>query len=76
VCVCVCVMPVCKSANHVYTWYSQRPKGVISSPETRIVIGCEPPYRCWGLSLGLLEEQPVLLASEPSLQPNGFLITF
>jgi hypothetical protein len=30
--------------------------------------GCEPPCGCWELDSGLLEEQPELLTSEPSLQ--------
>ena len=36
---------------------------------------CEPPYG-WDLSSGPLEEQPVLLTAEPSLQPSSacFLI--
>ncbi|XP_040599705.1 F-box/WD repeat-containing protein 4 isoform X6 [Mesocricetus auratus] len=34
-----------------------------------ITDGCEPPYGCWELNSGPLEEQPVLLTSEPSLQP-------
>jgi hypothetical protein len=34
--------------------------------------GCEPPVRCWGLNSGSLEEQPVLLTAEPSLQPPSF----
>ena len=29
---------------------------------------CEPPCGCWELNSGLLEEQSVLLSSEPSLQ--------
>ena len=31
---------------------------------------CEPPYSCWGLNSGPLEEQAMLLTSEPSLQPQ------
>ena len=31
--------------------------------------GCEPPYGCWELNSGPLEEQSVLLTSEPFLQP-------
>jgi hypothetical protein len=27
-------------------------------------------HRCWELNLGPLEEQPVLLSAEPSLQPS------
>jgi hypothetical protein len=30
--------------------------------------GDKPPCGCWELNSGLLEEQPVLLTSEPSLQ--------
>jgi hypothetical protein len=32
--------------------------------------GCEPPCGCWELNSGPLEEQPVLLTTEPSLQPQ------
>jgi hypothetical protein len=35
-----------------------------------ITDGCEPPYSCWELNSGPLEEQPVLLTSEPALQPS------
>ena len=30
------------------------------------VDGCEPPCGCWDLNSGPLEEQPVLLPTEPS----------
>ena len=39
-----------------------------------ITDGCEPPCRCWELNSGPLEEQSVLLTSEPSLQPDGKLL--
>jgi hypothetical protein len=32
--------------------------------------GCEPPCGCWELNLGPLEEQSVLLNTEPPLQPH------
>jgi hypothetical protein len=35
-----------------------------------ITDGCEPPYGCWDLNSGPLEEQSVLLTVEPSLQPH------
>ena len=35
-----------------------------------ITDGCEPPCGCWGLNSGPLEEQSVLLTTEPSLQPH------
>ena len=34
-----------------------------------ITDGCEPPSDCWELNSEYLEEQPVLLNAEPSLQP-------
>jgi hypothetical protein len=34
-----------------------------------ITDGCESLYECWELNLGPLEEQLVLLAAEPPLQP-------
>jgi hypothetical protein len=39
-----------------------------------ITDGCEPPRGCWELNSGPLEEQPVLLAAEPSLQSLVFVI--
>ena len=33
--------------------------------------GREPPCGCWELNSGPLEEQSVLLTTEPSLQPYG-----
>jgi hypothetical protein len=34
-----------------------------------ITDGCEPPYGCWELNSGPLEEQSVILTAEPSFQP-------
>ncbi|XP_041508403.1 ephrin type-A receptor 10 isoform X3 [Microtus oregoni] len=38
-----------------------------------IIDGCEPSYGCWELNSGPLEQQSVLLTSEPSLQPLNHL---
>jgi hypothetical protein len=38
-----------------------------------ITDGCEPPCGCWDLNSGPLEDQSVLLTTEPSLQPNSHL---
>jgi hypothetical protein len=44
-----------------------------------ITDGCEPSCSCWDLNSGPLEEKPVFLTAEPSLQPwflffeTGFL---
>jgi hypothetical protein len=35
-----------------------------------ITDGCEPPCGCWDLNSGPSEEQPMLLTTEPSLQPQ------
>jgi hypothetical protein len=40
-----------------------------------ITDGCEPPCGCWELNSGPLEEQPVFLTSEPSLQPHICFLT-
>jgi hypothetical protein len=48
----------------IYAW-QKRASGPIR-------VGCEPPCSCWELNSGSLEEQPVLLTSEPSLQPLLF----
>jgi hypothetical protein len=37
-----------------------------------ITDGCKPPCGCWDLNSGPLEEEPVLLAAEPPLQPCSF----
>jgi hypothetical protein len=41
----------------------------IISTGTGVADGCELPCGSWKLNLDLLEEQPVLLTNEPSLQP-------
>ena len=44
------------------------PPGQKRAPDF-IAGGCVPPCGCWELNPGPLEEQSVLLTSEPSLQP-------
>jgi hypothetical protein len=39
-----------------------------------ITDGCEPPRGCWELNSGPLEEQSVLLTSEPSLQSLNVIV--
>ena len=41
----------------------------VGFPETGVADSHELPSRCWEFNLGLLEEQPVLLTTEPFLQP-------
>jgi hypothetical protein len=44
--------------------------------EGPITDGCEPPCdcSCWELNSGPLEEQSVLITTEPSLQPMSVLL--
>jgi hypothetical protein len=42
---------------------------VSDPPETGVADCCELPCGCWDLNPGLLGEQPVLVTTEPSLQP-------
>jgi hypothetical protein len=64
---------------HVYL-FPQRLEEDIRGPGTGVVDGCELPCGCWESNLGLLEEQPVLLTTEPAqlsspihLSPTPFL---
>jgi hypothetical protein len=38
-----------------------------------VINSCQPSCGCWELNLGPLEEQPVLLTTESSLQPENGL---
>jgi hypothetical protein len=41
-----------------------------------IADGCEPPCGCWDLNSGPLEEQSVLLTTEPSLQSHKLFFNY
>ena len=72
ICMSVCV--------HKHTWSEYCSLGVSMSKRgmrpcgTGVTDGCEPPHGYWELNSGPLEEQPVLLITEPSFQPlhSGF----
>ena len=51
------------------------PAGQKRAPDL-IPDGCEPPCGCWELNSGPLEEQAMLLTTEPSLQPSYFSLKF
>jgi len=46
------------------------------SPGMAVIDGCEPPSGCWGSNSEPLEEQPVLLTTEPSLQSSLSMLYF
>ena len=52
---------------YIYSILSTLPACQKRAPDL-ITDGCEPPCGCWELNLGPLEEQAVLLTTEPSLQ--------
>jgi hypothetical protein len=60
---CLCALPV----YHVYTWYRKKSKGGVTSPETEVADSCELPFGCQESNPDPLEEQTVLLTTEPSL---------
>ena len=51
------------------------PAGQKRAPDL-ITDGCEPPCGCWELNSGPLEEQAMLLTTEPSLQPPRDIFTW
>jgi hypothetical protein len=56
----------------IYFMHMGTPLLSLETPEEGIRLdGCEPPYGCWELNSGPLEEQSVLLTTEPSLQPRA-----
>jgi hypothetical protein len=59
------------------TWYPRRAKEGIGSPKTGVIDGSSMPlYWQWESNLGPLQEQQVLLTTEPSLQPQNCVLHF
>jgi hypothetical protein len=55
---------------------AQRSGEGISSPRTKAIDGCKPPYWCEEPKLGPLQDQRVSLNSEPSLLPHAHIHTY
>lgn len=64
---------MCGCFASAHAWCSRRPGEDLGSPGTGDTDGCESPGGCWELSLGLLDERPVLLTAELSFQSLAFL---
>lgn len=60
-CLYVCALCVCLVSSEVIE--------AVQSPGTEVADGCELPYGCWESNPCPLQEQQVLLAAEPLLQP-------
>jgi hypothetical protein len=57
------ILPACMPAHHEK---APDPSGWRDGLVGEITDCSEPPHGCWELNSGPLEEQPVLLTSEPS----------
>lgn len=57
----VCVCSICVTGDN------RGQKRLLNSLETGDTDGCELPWGYWGLNLGPMEEQPVLITAESSL---------
>jgi E3 ubiquitin-protein ligase NEDD4 len=64
------VLPACMSVHHMHTWCLWRPEEGVGSPGIGVTDSCELPCGCWELNSGPLKKQPVLLTTEPSLNPT------
>ena len=62
------VFSVQMSRHHMQAWSTERPEESVRFPGMGVTDSCELPCRCWELNPGPLEEQPMLLATELSLQ--------
>jgi len=56
-------------------WYQWMPEENVRSPETGVTASCKLPFGSWELNLGSLEDEPVLLTSEPSFQSHDELFS-
>lgn len=70
------VFPVCMYVYHIHPWYPQKSEEGIKFPGTGVTVGWEPRCGCWEPNPVPLEEQSVLLFTEPSLQHFPLFISF
>lgn len=64
----LCAFATCVYEHHVCSWYLPNPGEGFGSCGTGVLDGCQPPCGSWELNLGHLQEQKVLLTTEPSLK--------
>ena len=63
-------LPACVSVCCFGAWWPLRPEEGTESPGTSVTAGFKLPYGSWELNLDALEEQGVLLTTEPFYQPQ------
>lgn len=56
--------------HHMCAWCLRRLEESIGSPRPGVTDSCVPPNECWEPTPDLLQEQPTLTNSGPSLQPQ------
>ena len=68
------VLLVCMSVYHTSVWCARKSKESFGSLGKEITDRCWQPCGCWESNQGLLQEQQVLLAAEPSLWAYVFIL--
>lgn len=71
---CMSVSSAYMSAHHLCVWCPQEPEEGIQSLGAGTTDGCKPPRECRESNLSPLEEQPLLLTTEPF--PQSYLLIF
>jgi hypothetical protein len=66
----MCVLPTRMYVQHVCAWYPWRLEEGVRSPGTGVKDACETPHGCWESNPDPLQEQQVLLVTEPPLQSS------
>lgn len=59
--------------HHVWAWCPQRSEEGVEPSGTGVLGRCEPPYGCWELTLGPLEEQPGISKPDPVPERSSVL---
>ena len=62
------------SVHHTNAWCLWRSEDGIRSPGSGVADSCEPPCGGWDLNPGPLEEQPVILTTEPPPQSQAYML--
>lgn len=68
-----CFTCVCVGGQHPCGWCTRRSGEAFGSPGNGITVGCQQPCGRWESHQCPLQEQKVLLMTEPSLQPRIYL---
>jgi hypothetical protein len=70
----VSASPACMYVCYVHAWYPRSSEEGIQSPGMEVIDTYEPPCGCPELNPDPLQEQKVLLTTEPPLQPRNLFL--